>query len=638
VRDALFFVPVRVFDLRAEVAAADLVPDVLCAIPVTSKRCRIVPARRRFLEVTLTGADGTPLIARWFTFRRAMAERFTPGARFLLVGTPRRHKRAGPLSFVHPQMAAPDEELPGSKAVYPDVAGVPGRTVARLCQEVCRQAAHLMDEPLSAEALQRLDLPPLPAALSALHLSPAPDDRARRRLVLAELISLQLGLLRRRAEQDRHEAPPCPAARSALAPLLAALPFVPTPAQERAISEIRRDLARPRPMQRLLCGDVGSGKTLVAYAACELAMQAGQQAALMAPTELLAEQHAHTLAPWAAATGRRLALLHASTPAAERARVLSGLASGAVDLVIGTHALLGEQVLPARLGLVVIDEQQRFGVAQRAALRDKGRGPHLLLLSATPIPRTLALCLYGDLDVSLLDERPPGRVPAETRLLSPQGGRDEAIASVRAQVAAGGQGYWVCPLIDESERLDLQSLAAAHDRLAAALPGHRVGLCHGRLPGPEREAVMRRFRDRDLDLLLCTTVVEVGVDVPGATIMVIEGAERFGLSQLHQLRGRVGRWPGARAECLLLPSPGLTPARRAVLEVLARERDGFRIAEEDLRLRGPGELLGTRQAGPLFAFDLLRDAALLEAARREAALLLARDPGAAAALAVAPAP
>jgi ATP-dependent DNA helicase RecG len=352
------------------------------------------------------------------------------------------------------------------------------------------------------------------------------------------------------------------------------------------------------------------------------------QVAVMAPTELLAEQHARTLAAWADASGRRAALLTASTPRGARESTLTLLAAGRVDLLIGTHALLAERVGFHRLGLVIIDEQHRFGVAQRATLRDKGGAPHLLVMTATPIPRTYALTLYGDLDCTTLDELPPGRTPADTRILSGTSGRGKAYAALRARLDAGQQGYVVCPLVEESEALEVADAVATYERLTAELPGVAVGLVHGRLTAAERDEVMGRFRAGEVRLLVATTVVEVGVDVPAAQAMVIEGADRFGLAQLHQLRGRIGRAPGAKPLCLLLTDArsGSDATRR--LDVMAESADGFVIAEEDLKLRGPGEVYGTRQAGmPRLQYaNIARDLELLRMARSDAFELLAGDP------------
>ena len=700
VLDALYFLPRRWEDLRAVTPVGELKEGVPQTTLALVERSRVVPARRRFLEVALRGEDGTPLVARWFVFHGGLVKRFAvAGQRVLLTGVPTLFRNT--LSMVHPEVADPPGAAPAApvsasvpaappapdpapaadaesdgplgrvRVRYPDIEGVPPRTVEKLCQGVAERFAVEVPDGLPAIVRQRLGLLELPAALRALHLiGEEPDERQldllnqglappQRRLIFEELFFLQLGLCRRRAGAHTEASVPCAPPADALARLRAILPFTPTRAQDRAIEEIRRDLARPHPMQRLLHGDVGSGKTLVAYAAAELVMASGHQAAIMAPTEILAEQHARTLGAWARATGRKLALLTATTPKSprktvlaqlragrfddvwrvheqlrqgsddpstllDRESILAMLAAGYLDMVVGTHALLAERVEFADLGLVVIDEQHRFGVAQRAALRKKGRMPHLLVMTATPIPRTLALTLYGDLDVTQLDELPPGRTPPLTKVLTGSAGEARCLLAVSNAVAAGRQVYWVCPLIEESEKVDLADATARHAALCKALPALRVGLCHGRLGTAERDDVMQRFRRGELDVLCATTVIEVGVDVPNASLMIVEGAERFGLAQLHQLRGRVGRGAGPSA-CLLLSAGGQAAAR---LDVLARSANGFHIAEADLRIRGPGEVLGVRQAGlpPLRYADLLRDLDLLQLARREAAALLARDP------------
>ena len=725
--DVLYFLPRRWEDLRSLLPVGSLQEGVVQSTVALVERSRIVPAGRRFLDVTARGEDGTPLSLRWFRFYPGMLRRLQPGARLRVVGTPHRFK--GVLQIVHPEIDYLDEEEQSAggqgriRTRYPDVEGVPARTLEKLCRHVCQQFSPEVPDPIPTLLRQKLGLPDLPAALRSLHMadealltSPSSDQSpsllellnqglapAQRRLIFEELFFLQLGLMQRRRNVRTEESGPCPSDERSLDALRRVIPFTPTRAQERAIAEIAVDLARPLPMQRLVHGDVGSGKTLVAYAACELVMAAGRQAALMAPTEILAEQHARTLGGWARATGRRLAILTATTPKSprkttlallqagrfddvwnqaersgdrlDRESILAMLTVGYIHIVIGTHALLADRVEFADLGLVVIDEQHRFGVAQRAALRRKGRTPHLLVMTATPIPRTLALTLYGDLDITQLDELPPGRTPPVTRVLSGKTGLARALTAVRRAVAAGRQAYWVCPLIEDSDKLDFQSVTARHASLVAALPELRIGLVHGRLLSDERDAIMDRFRRGDLHVLCATTVIEVGVDVPNASLMVIEGADRFGLAQLHQLRGRIGRGEGASA-CLLLhdtpselPSEGVDPAAlphtgdsddsplsdrpshkgrsptadparaadspvdgingsRQRLGVLARSSNGFHIAEADLRMRGPGEVLGTRQAGlpPLRYADLLRDIDLLQIARREAAALIRRDP------------
>jgi ATP-dependent DNA helicase RecG len=416
--------------------------------------------------------------------------------------------------------------------------------------------------------------------------------------------------------------------------LLQALPFRLTAAQQRVGAEIARDLAQPAPMHRLLQGDVGSGKTVVAALAAAICIDAGRQCALMAPTEILAEQHFRKLIGWLEPLGITTAWLTGSQKTRERRAMLALIASGEAALVVGTHAMIQDKVQFHNLALTVIDEQHRFGVAQRLALRDKmaepGLEPHLLMMTATPIPRTLAMSYYADLEVSTIDELPPGRTPIVTKLVN-AARRDEVVGRIRDQLAQGRQVYWVCPLIEESEALDLSNATATHEALSAALPGVLVGLLHSRMPVPEKKAVMAQFVQGTMGVLVSTTVIEVGVDVPNASLMVIEHAERFGLSQLHQLRGRVGRGAAASA-CVLLYSTGDAPrlgeTARSRLRAMAETADGFEIARRDLEIRGPGEFLGARQSGAaLLRFaDLATDADLLEWARAAAPVLLDRDP------------
>jgi ATP-dependent DNA helicase RecG len=658
VGDVLFFLPRRWDDLRQLVTFAQLTPGTLAVTRGLVKKSRVMFARgRRILDVTFADDAGRELTARWFHVRGGMAQRFTVGARFLVSGTPRLNKH-GAVEMVHPETLSDEDEAgvpPGVRVRYPEVEGVPARTVEKLCRAVCERFAAEVPDGIPRVLAQRLALVSQADAARALHLPPPDLDsdslRAlndgtappQRRLIFDEFFFLQLGLLRRRGTARREPGLALPAASrpgEALRRFLSALPFSPTHAQQRAIAEIARDLCEPHPMHRLLQGDVGSGKTVVAFAACELACASGFQAAIMAPTEILAEQHARTLEKWAQATGRSLALLTASTPRAARESQLALLAAGKLDIVCGTHALLAERVAFAKLGVVVIDEQHRFGVAQRALLRDKGgmlhagtrAAPHLLVMTATPIPRTLALTAYGDLDLTILDELPPGREPPATRVLHGASGRARALKELRAALDDKRQVYWVCPLIEESEKLEqadvkLADVTEAADWLASELgDGVPMGMVHGRLPTPDRDRVMRAFRAGELRVLVATTVIEVGVDVPAASMMVIEGAERFGLAQLHQLRGRIGRG-GGKSSCLLLAGSRAGDAGDR-LDVMARLSDGFKVAEEDLRIRGPGELFGTRQAGmPRLRYaDLVRDAELLRLARVEASELLLADP------------
>jgi ATP-dependent DNA helicase RecG len=662
VGDVVYFLPRRWDDLRQLLPMRALVAGELAVTRGTVERARVAFGRgRRILDVTFVDDAGGRLSARWFHFRGGMLQRFAAGARFVIAGVPRVRKDA--IEMIHPETIADSDEgalPPGVRVRYPEVEGVPARTVEKLCHAVAERCCGEVPDGIPVTLATELQLPSQAEALRALHM-PSPDlsleqlsalnagtAPPQRRLVFDEFFFLQLGLARRRGSARREPGIALTAAAApepALARFLGALPFQPTRAQRQAIVEIACDLAAAHPMHRLLQGDVGSGKTVVAYAACELACASGLQAAIMAPTEILAEQHARTLAPWAAATGRSLALLTASTPRAARESQLALLAAGQLDVVVGTHALLAERVSFARLGVVVIDEQHRFGVAQRALLRDKGgllhagarAAPHLLVMTATPIPRTLALTAYGDLDLTILDELPPGREPPKTRVLHGASGRARALKELRAALAEGRQAYWVCPLIgevpsrtpetiNESEKSDLADVTEAASWLGGELGDVPLGSVHGRLPTADRDRVMRAFRAGALRVLVATTVIEVGVDVPAASMMIIEGAERFGLAQLHQLRGRIGRG-GGRSTCLLLAGSRAGDAGDR-LAVMAETSDGFRVAEEDLRIRGPGELFGTRQAGlPRLRYaDLVRDVELLRLARARAFALLERDP------------
>jgi ATP-dependent DNA helicase RecG len=540
---------------------------------------------------------------------------------------------------------AAKKPLPTIIARYPDVTGVPASRLRVACQTACDRVGVTADDGVPASIERAANMPSLPETLARLH-RPAPDisvdDLAalnrgdspwQRRLAFGELFSLGVAVAMRRRERRHDIAVACERTAGLDDDVAKALPFRLTKAQARSIREMGDDLARAYPMNRLLQGDVGSGKTAVAFAAALHVARAKRQVALMAPTELLAEQHAETWRAWAKATGLRVELLTASTQRGVRQSMLALLAAGHIDVLIGTHSLIAEGVGFAGLGLVIIDEQHRFGVAQRAKLRDKGDGqgaPHLLVMTATPIPRTLALTAYGDLDVSVLDELPPGREPARTQVLAGKRGESAAWTLVSERVAAGERAYVVCPKVEDdgdsdSDWKDATTVAA---ELTDAMPKLRVGLVHGRLDSEKRDRVMRAFKDGALDVLVATTVIEVGVDVPAATVMVVLDAERFGLAQLHQLRGRVGRGGGA-AHCLLVTGGSISEDGRRRLDAMASTNDGFRIAEEDLALRGPGELLGPRQAGvPRLRFgSLAQHTELLLEARGHAERILDEDPG-----------
>jgi len=571
-------------------------------------------------------APGGPLDLVFFHLRGPPPERrFPPGSRQLVHGR-LRHFR-GRFEIHHPEPV--DGTLrEGRLVLWPLTAEIGRRRFSRIVEAALARVDPL-PEWHDPHVLRLLRAPSLLEALARLHRGDEPPEGpapARLRLALDELFALQLALQLVRRSRTLQPAPVLDPPGRLLDALLARLPFAPTGAQLRAIGEIRRDLARPVPMMRLLQGDVGSGKTLVALCAMLLSVEAGHQAALMAPTDVLARQHARTMGSWLAPLGIEVGLLSGREPAAARRRVLERLSDGRLSLCVGTHALFQRDVTFRRLGLVVVDEQHRFGVAQRLALVEKGRSPHLLLLSATPIPRTLLLCWYGDIATSRLDERPPGRGRVDTRTL-PATRLPEVVEAVGRAMARGERGYWICPAIAPAEEAEIAATEARFAELRERF-GDRVGLAHGAMATAERQRVFEAFARGEVRLLVATTVVEVGVDVPEATFMVVEEAQRFGLSQLHQLRGRIGRGkrPGI---CLFVYTPPLSAAAAQRLRLLRSCDDGFRIAEEDLRLRGPGEVLGVRQTGlPEFRFAALpADAELLSLAAEAARAALEREGG-----------
>ena len=534
--------------------------------------------------------------------------------------------------IVHPARILDERsaaESGGAEAVYGLTEGVTSRLLGKYVGLALGRLPEL-PEWQDAAWLERNGFPPFAEALRAVHRpgdDPTGDNPARRRLAYDELLASQLALALVRNRARRAAGRENAGDGRLVEAISAALPFRLTGAQTRAVGEIRSDLAARTRMLRLLQGDVGSGKTLVALLAMASAVEAGRQAALVAPTEILARQHAERIAALADAAGLRVGITTGRDRPADRKSVRAALEAGTLDIVIGTHAILQEEVAFRDLGLAVIDEQHRFGVHQRLALSRKGEAVDVLVMTATPIPRTLALSAFGDMDISVLDEKPPGRKPIDTRLVSADR-LDQVTDAISRAIGAGDLVYWVCPLIAESETIDLAAAEERDVELAAVLGRENVGLLHGRMSGPEKDAVMERFGRGDVKVLVSTTVIEVGVDVPRATVMVVEHAERFGLAQLHQLRGRVGR--GERGStCLLLYKGPLGETARARLETMKRTEDGFAIAEEDLRLRGEGEILGTRQSG-LSAFriaSLERDGELLAAARDDARLVIERDPG-----------
>ncbi|MGY1408502.1 MULTISPECIES: ATP-dependent DNA helicase RecG [unclassified Luteimonas] len=600
---------------------------------------------RPMLRVAIADDSGSTLVLRFFHFRSQQVNQFRVGARVRAYGTPRPGQQG--LEIVHPSYRVLAEGEDGELGdaldpVYPAVEGIGPATLRRLVgQALDRLPGDDVLELLPAPMLLACGpgMPTLREALLTLHRPPRGADvgallagthPAQRRLALEELLAHHLSLRRQRIALQSHAAPALADDGGMLQRLLESLPFALTGAQQRVFAEIRADLRNAMPMLRLVQGDVGSGKTVVAALAALVAIGSGRQAALMAPTELLAEQHLANLRAWLEPLGVRVAWLAGKVSGRARRAVLADAASGAAQLVVGTHALMQEGVLFRDLALAIVDEQHRFGVHQRLALRDKGAAagivPHQLVMTATPIPRTLAMAAYADLDVSAIDELPPGRTPVQTVVLG-AGRRPELIERIRAACAEGRQAYWVCTIIDESDEVVAQAAQTTWEQLTAALPGLRVGFVHGRMKAGEKQAAMLAFKRGEIDLLVATTVIEVGVDVPNASLMIIENAERLGLSQLHQLRGRVGRGSQA-SSCVLLYQAPLSQMARQRLETMRATSDGFLIAEKDLELRGPGELLGTRQTG-LVGFriaDLARDADLLPDAHRIADALMQASP------------
>jgi ATP-dependent DNA helicase RecG len=591
---------------------------------------------RRQLIVTVEDAGGV-VMARFLNFYMSQVKQLAVGTRVRLFGEIRQGFFGA--EMVHPRYRIVRDGTPVPETltpVYPATAGVAQHVLRKLIDEALR--AEPLDDTLPAELLAHLELPPFGEAVRYLHHPPPDASQAAlenrthpawRRMKFDELLAQQLSMRRHHERRSRVRAPALKAGGALTRALLDTLPFRLTRAQARAWREIERDVAQPHPMQRLLQGDVGSGKTIVAALACLRAIESGRQAAVMAPTELLTSQHYAKFAAWLEPLGVRVVWLTGTAPAKDKRAALAAVAEGDAQVAVGTHALFQDKVEFAKLGLAVIDEQHRFGVHQRLALRAKGGAgnvqPHQLMMSATPIPRTLAMSYYADLDVSVIDELPPGRTPVATRLVS-NARRAEVIQRVRDACLAGTQAYWVCPLIEESEALQLETALETCQHLQQTFPELQVGLVHGRLAPAEKLAVMQAFQAGRIQLLVATTVIEVGVDVPNAGLMVIESAERMGLAQLHQLRGRVGRGAAA-STCILLYQNPLAQTARERLKIIFENADGFEVARHDLRLRGPGELLGARQSGlPMLRFaDLETDLDLLDAARTAAADLLGGD-------------
>ena len=630
--DLLFVLPNSVIDRRSRPGIANAAPGAIVTLDLTVDGHQPPPRGNRSVPYRVFAHDDTSDITLTFFHAHAayLEKQLPEGAQVIVSG--RLEWFNGRPSMVHPDHIALAEDaasLPLVEPVYPLTAGLSGKVLRRAIGQALERVPEL-PEWQDAAFLRRQSFPSFDAALERIHnpespIDAAPDSAAWRRLAYDEFLAGQVSLALVRARVRKLSGRPLTGDGRLVQALRAALPYALTGAQEAALAEINADLAEPERMLRLLQGDVGSGKTVVALLAMARAVEANGQAALMAPTEILARQHFATIAPLAERVGLKVAVLTGREKGRERREVLEGLADGGIDMVIGTHALFQESVSFNNLVLAVVDEQHRFGVHQRLAMTAKGDAPDMLVMTATPIPRTLVLTAFGDMDVSRLTEKPAGRQPIRTVTL-PLERLSELVGRIRDAVAEGQKVYWICPLVEESEEVKLMS---AEDRFASLQPvfGDRVGLVHGRMKGAEKDEAMRAFKDGETRVLIATTVIEVGVDVPDATIIVIEHAERFGLAQLHQLRGRVGR--GSKpSSCVLLYKDPLGETAKRRLSVMRETEDGFLIAEEDLKLRGEGELLGTRQSGtPGFRIARIdTHADLLEAARDDARLILATDP------------
>lgn len=656
VQDLLFHLPLRYQDKTklTTIEQALIGTEVLIEGEIFSQA--LTRGRRNSLLVKIQSENGAFLTLRFFHFHYRQAQQFTRGKHLQVFG----EVRSGPngLEMVHPsyQFIQPNEEPILETTLTPTYPTTEGLGQASLLK-LMNQAIDLLkerplEELLPNTLLEELQLPELTQALLTLH-QPQPNDDlakikqfahpAQQRLIVEELISQQAGLQRLRQIEQKRFAPALPPSQTSNA-LLASLPFMLTQAQQRVLKEIQYDLAQPHPMQRLVQGDVGSGKTVIAALAAVQAADAGYQVAIMAPTEILAEQHLNAFLEWLEPLNISVAWLNGRMKAAERRFQLAQIASGEAKVIVGTHALFQDAVEFQNLGLVIIDEQHRFGVHQRLALKQKGdsnllqptssKNPikttevhtHQLIMTATPIPRTLAMTAYGDLDLSIIDELPPGRKPIDTAVLNNEK-RHQVMEHLYAKCKQGVQAYWVCPLIEESELLHAQAAEVTATQFTDYWPDLRVGLVHGRLKGEQKALVMNAFKEHQLDLLVATTVIEVGVNVPNASLMIIENAERLGLAQLHQLRGRVGRGD-LQSHCVLLYQAPLSETGKARLNIMRDTTDGFRIAEEDLKIRGPGEILGTKQTGGLqFRIaDLKRDSQWIPTAQHWASLLVSENP------------
>ncbi|WP_028112581.1 ATP-dependent DNA helicase RecG [Ferrimonas kyonanensis] len=641
VQDLLFHLPLRYEDRTRIWTIASLMPGIHGTVEGEILSANVTYGRKRMMTVKILDASGS-LTLRFFNFAMAQKNSLQPGKRLRAFGEARRGLHG--LEIIHPEYSLlEDDNAPlleeSLTPIYPTTEGLKQLSLRKLCEQAVDHLRRhpvpellpegLYDQQMSmAQALHYVHRPPADANVDLLTEGQHP---AQQRLAMEELLAQNLSMLQLRQSADQHTALPQQVDRAVERDFLNQLPFTPTGAQQRVVGEIRSDLAQTQPMMRLVQGDVGSGKTLVAALAALTVLSQGQQVALMAPTELLAEQHALAFAAWLEPLGFPVAWLAGKLKGKAREQTLARVADGSAKMIVGTHAIFQDQVRFDHLSLIIIDEQHRFGVHQRLELREKGfkdgNYPHQLIMTATPIPRTLAMTAYADLDTSVIDELPPGRTPVTTVAVG-DSRRPEVVERVRqACKEQGRQAYWVCTLIDESEVLQCQAAEDTAQELGEQLPDLRVGLVHGRMKSSEKQQVMDQFKSGELDLLVATTVIEVGVDVPNASLMIIENPERLGLAQLHQLRGRVGRGSTA-SHCVLLYHPPLSKTAQARIGVLRDSNDGFIIAQRDLEIRGPGEVLGTKQTGlaDLKIADLIRDGALIPQVKRLALHLMRNYP------------
>lgn len=647
IRDLLYLFPARYDDFGTLAKISDLSYGQQVTVAGVIRSANTRTTQRGMTVTNITIADGTGTVqATWFN-QPFLEKQLQPGRRIVLSG--RVDEYLGRLVFSSPEWEPLQTKLLHTGRlvpVYPLTEGLTARWLRRLMHSVVEEWASKLVDPLPVDLRQQWDLMGLVNSIRQIHFPDSKEmlDQARRRLAFEEFLLIQLGVLRQRRAWMADPGQPLTVSTELVDAILAALPFPLTGAQKRSLNEILSDLSQPHAMSRLLQGDVGSGKTVVAVTAMLVAVANGAQAVIMAPTEILAEQHYRTINDLlrmfreASASGDNgqaplrnvllrasVRLLTGSVPKSEKSAILQEIAQGEAMLVVGTHALIQEGVSFHNLGLVIVDEQHRFGVNQRAALRQKGYNPHMLVMSATPIPRSLALTIYGDLDLSVIDELPPNRQAVETRWLMPSE-RERAYAFLRHQIAQGRQAFVICPLVEESEKSEAKAAVSEYEYLRdEVFPQLRLGMLHGRMKGQQKEEIMAAFKRGELDILVSTAVVEVGIDVPNATVMLVEGANRFGLAQLHQFRGRVGR--GAHKSYCLLIADTPTIAGEERLKIIETTQDGFLLAEEDLKMRGPGEFFGTRQSGlPNLRVARLSDMRILEEARQAAASLFANDP------------